>query len=220
MVVIANRVHRTMDAAHGDVDAVALEAEKTIEHAERADGRAAAHCEDLLRGRRVFTLSRSETVTEALLQAAPAWVGVAESRPGGEGSDVERALRKNGIAVDRFPDAAMAAVIVERDVEVALVGADAVLPSGAVVNKVGTRLLALAARDEDVPMYAVCAEDKIAIDEDLPIERADTGKVPLFEPTPSRLLTAIVTDNGAMRPAAAADVARQLRSYMDWMKAR
>ena len=80
-------------------------------------------------------LSRSETVTDALLHARPPWVGVAESRPGGEGRVVADTLRETGIPVALVPDAAIATALVSFQVEVILVGADAILPSGAVVNR-------------------------------------------------------------------------------------
>jgi translation initiation factor 2B subunit (eIF-2B alpha/beta/delta family) len=218
MVVIANRIHRAMYEAKRDVSSAAREAAKAIELAANADGAAASNAAELVSESRVLTLSRSETITEALLQARPPWVGVAESRPGSEGRVVADTLAQAGIAVTVFPDAAMGAAIVDRDVEVALVGADAVLPSGAVINKVGTRLLALAARAGDVPMYAVCAEDKIAGDEAIELERADTSGVPLFEVTPPQLFAGIVTEHGVMTPDAVGAVTERVRSYSDWME--
>lgn len=218
MVVIANRIHRTMHAARGDVDAVEREAGVAIERAASSDGRAARQAGDLVRERRVFTLSRSETVTDALLHARPPWVGVAESRPGGEGRAVADRLRKTGIEVALVPDAAIAAALVNFEVEVILVGADAVLPSGAVVNKVGTRLLALAAREEDIAMYAVCAEDKVSSTEAIELEASDTSAVPLFEVTPPQLFAGIITEAGVTPPASLGALAKRLGSYADWMK--
>ena len=218
MVVIANRIHRTMHAARGDVGAAEREARVAIERAATADGRAARQAGEFVRERRVFTLSRSETVTDALLQARPPWVGVAESRPGGEGSVVADTLRETGIGVTLVPDAAIAAAVVNFQVEVVLVGADAVLPSGAVVNKVGTRLLALAAREEDIAMYAVCAEDKVSSTEAIELEPTDTSEVPLFEVTPPQLFAGIITEAGVTPSASLGVLAQRLASYSDWME--
>ena len=218
MVVIANRIQRTMYAARGDVGAAEREARVALERAATADGRAARQAGELVRERRVFTLSRSETVTDALLHARPPWVGVAESLPGGEGRAVADTLREAGLGVALVPDAAMAAALVNFQVEVILVGADAVLPSGAVVNKVGTRLLALAAREEDIAMYAVCAEDKVSSTEALELEATDTSEVPLFEVTSPQLLAGIITEAGVTPPASLGAIAKRLGSYSDWME--
>lgn len=217
MVVIANRIHRTMHRAHGDAGAVEREARAAIERAERADERAARRAAELLRERRIFTLSRSETVTEALVRAKPSRVVVAESLPGGEGSDVADRLKEAGLEVSLVPDAAMAVAMDEFEIDLAVVGADAVLPSGAVVNKVGTRLLALAANEESVGMYAICAEDKVSTDEAIELERTDTPGVPLFEVTPPHLFSGIITESGNRSPDAATDIAERFREYAAWM---
>ena len=55
-----------------------------------------------------------------------------------------------GLDVTLCTDAAVAHLLAEESVEVVLVGADAVLPDGSVVNKVGTRAAASAAAREDI----------------------------------------------------------------------
>lgn len=218
MVVIANRIHRAMHEAQGDVGAAAREARAGIERAERADRAAATKAAELLRERRVFTLSRSETVTDALLQARPRKVIVAESLPGAEGNDVRDQLAEASLDVTVVPDAAIAAALGDFEVEVAVVGADAVLPSGAVVNKVGTRLLGLAAREEAVAMYAICAEDKVSTTEALEIEDAGTSAVPLFEVTRGELFAGIVTETRVQPPDAFRALAERYRGYAEWME--
>jgi translation initiation factor 2B subunit (eIF-2B alpha/beta/delta family) len=109
------------------------------------------------------------------------------------------------------------------DVDAVLVGADAVLADGAVVNKVGTYPLALAARRADVPCLAVCARDKVGAggwdpgtapaiydgDAALAVEN------PLFERTPADLCT-VVTEGGPLDDAALQRVAAENRALGDW----
>jgi translation initiation factor 2B subunit (eIF-2B alpha/beta/delta family) len=77
---------------------------------------------------------------------------VCESRPLCEGVAMARRLAAAGIDVTLITDA-QAGVFVEQS-DVVLLGADAVTPDG-IVNKVGSRLLALAARAAGVPVVAV-----------------------------------------------------------------
>ena len=104
-----------------------------------------------------------------------------------------------------------------------LVGADRVAANGAVANKIGTYMLALAARDNQVPFYAVVPTSTVdltvAQGKHIPIEERDSGEVlgiqflgqqaspdtakarnPAFDITPHRLITAIITENGVIYP--------------------
>jgi translation initiation factor 2B subunit (eIF-2B alpha/beta/delta family) len=102
-------------------------------------------------------------------------------------------LRASGLDVTLVPDAAMAAAIESDGVELVLVGADRVLRSGAVVNKTGTKLAALAARDAGIPFYCVAATDKIS-------SHASRVRSVLFETTEGALVTGIVTELGLLHP--------------------
>lgn len=107
--------------------------------------------------RSLLTYSMSSTVTRALTQmpAREINVVVPESRPRLEGWHLASALAEEGIAVTYITDA-QAGIFAEQ-AEMVLVGADSILADGSIINKSGTRLVALAARDADVPFY-VCAE--------------------------------------------------------------
>jgi len=217
MAALVNRVHRAMHAAGKDVRKLEKEAHDGIARAVEADERAAGNAAALIEGRSVMTISRSGTVSAALTSAEPKNVVVAESRPGLEGRTVAKALRTAGLDVTLVPDAALSAALSSRDVEVVLVGADAILPSGGFVNKVGTRLLALAAREDNVPFYVAAAEDKTSLRESVELEPSDVPGVPLFEKTEAKLVTAVVTENGPAPPARLAQVAERLEALRDWM---
>ena len=140
----------------------------------------------LRRGSTVLTLSYSSTVLEALSRH-DLHVVVAESLPGGEGATTARSLRRRGVDARCVPDATLGTVVWQ--VDCAMVGADAVT-NEVVINKVGTRLLALACQDAAIPCYVLADPSKMA-PPDWPAP--DLERHALFEATPRRLVTAIVT---------------------------
>jgi translation initiation factor 2B subunit (eIF-2B alpha/beta/delta family) len=107
------------------------------------------------------------------------------------------------------------------------VGADAVLADGSVVNKAGTRGLALAAQREDIPVYVVTASAKVRPDEQMHEEEADPGGLsdgdapvevaaPLFDRTPADLIAGVVTERGVLDEAAVRAVADEHRENAAW----
>ncbi|MEE4299686.1 MAG: hypothetical protein V2J24_09605 [Pseudomonadales bacterium] len=107
--------------------------------------------------RRLMTHSISSTVSRTLLRMPRKGldVVVTESRPALEGWNLASTLARDGVAVTYITDAQMGLFV--KEVDAVLIGADALLPDGSVVNKSGTYLLALAAREAGVPLF-VCAE--------------------------------------------------------------
>jgi translation initiation factor 2B subunit (eIF-2B alpha/beta/delta family)/ADP-ribose pyrophosphatase YjhB (NUDIX family) len=235
MPVVENRVNRAMHAAsEGTVDAptrtpdaVERAAIDTVDRALSADSEAAAVAADYL-GAGVATLSRSGTVLAALERADPEAVLVAESRPGGEGrATAEAVAARTDAEVTVTTDAAFAGRLVAADAETFLVGADAVLPDGRVVNKVGTRAAATVATREGLDCYAVTALDKVATREAFDAESRDPTEVydgdadvavanPTFEATPADRFDAVLTERGALDAADLAAVADDHRERADW----
>ena len=226
MAVVRNRVNRAMREADRTPESIEASARGVAREAVDADERAAARAAAELDGASgVFTLSRSGTVLAALRRAALERVVVAESRPGGEGVDVAEALADEGFDVTLTGDANGPAAVA--DCDAVLVGADAVFPDGTVVNKVGTRAAALAARDAGVPVLVACAADKIA-PEPLPVAAdADLAALydgdadlavanPVFEPVPGRLVDGVVTEDGRLDAEAIAAAVRERRGWADW----
>lgn len=161
----------------------------------------------------VLTHSRSSTVLNAFVRARRAGrrfgVIATESRPLFEGRAVAETLAREGIAVTLIADAA-AALVMER-ADLIMVGADRVTPEY-VVNKIGTRMIALAANEVLVPVHAITDLSKFTRETMLP-ERPDLqgpGDLwrdrpsdvqvinRLFEPTPLALFTTIITEDGAL----------------------
>lgn len=230
MVVLRNRINRVMHASR-EVRAaskVAQEARVVLEMATNADAEAAHRAAGYIEGRRVFTLSRSGTVLSAIRGAGlPPSVIIAASEPGGEGVDVAEELAKEGFSVKLVSDAAMASVLTEEHVDVVLVGADTVLRTGAVVNKVGTYLALLAARQQRIPCYVVAASDKVSHEDTAPLEQGTAEALyggealvevinPLFEVTPARLCSGIITEFGILAPDDMCDLAFEMKALSVW----
>lgn len=233
MVVIRNRVNRAMATALDEgrtPEAVVQAAEAVAATALRADRRAASEARVLVDGARVATISRSGTVLDALDAGDPRGVVIATSHPGGEGIGVASELADAGVAVTLTSDANLPTLVA--DCDIVLVGADAVHPDGRVVNKVGTRALALGADEAGVPFYAICATDKVDVDARLPDEAADLdgsfGDIgdaagdqldvenPLFDGTPGDLVTGVVTERGRLDSAEIRSIAAEHRAAARW----
>lgn len=226
MPAVANRVNRVMAAAEGDPRAIADRAGEVIADALAADDRAAERAAAAVGDvDRVLTLSRSGTVRATLDRLDPERVYVAESRPGGEGVGVAESLAADA-DVTLVPDAAVAHALATEPIDAAVVGADAVLPDGRVINKVGTRAAALAAARESVPVYAVTARDKVRADAEIDLEPLAAGAVydgdadldvlaPTFDVTPAGDAT-LVTEEGPLDPGDVAAVAREARERARW----
>jgi translation initiation factor 2B subunit (eIF-2B alpha/beta/delta family) len=172
----------------------------------------------------VLTTSLSRTVLDALAAAGPARVVVAESRPAYEGRETARLLAEAGLDVVLVSDAAAPGKV--REVNLVLIGADAVLADGAVVNKVGSYGIALAAREASVPVYAACETLKISPMHTMPPEMHDGSELwdsppggvavvnPYFELVAADLLTGIVTERGVVEASEAANIAAAKRAAL------
>ncbi|PCR91452.1 NUDIX domain-containing protein [Natrinema ejinorense] len=230
MAVLRNRVNRVMagaDGENGDASAVLESTSWNIDRAIDADEDAAATASEFVADS-VATLSRSGTVLEALEMGEPSRVFVAESRPAREGIDVaERLSEMTDSTVSVHTDAAIAHVLAREDVAQVVVGADTVLSDGSVVNKTGTRSLALVADREGIPVSVVAATDKVSTGEEVNLESGDRSAVydgdasldvlnPTFDVTPAECVTQFVTERGTLEPADIGDVAAELRGLEEW----
>jgi len=228
MVVIRNRIDRTMSAAPATPRAVHDRSVDTITAALDADQRAAEAAANTIADRSgsVATLSRSGTVAETLRQSGRS-VLVGESRPAREGVDTAEELAAAGLDVTLTTDAALPGRLREEDVSCVLFGADRILSSSDVVNKVGSYPLAVAALDNDIPVFVVATMDKITDTDELVSESGVSADVydgecavtvsnPIFERVPADLIDGIVTEDGVLDAAAIARRADSHRSMSSW----
>jgi translation initiation factor 2B subunit (eIF-2B alpha/beta/delta family) len=172
----------------------------------------------------ILTTSFSRTVIDALSAAGPEHVVVAEARPALEGRETARQLGEAGIEVTVVSDAAAPGIV--REAALVLIGADAVLADGAVVNKMGSYPIALAAHAAKVEVYAACESLKISPLHTMPPEEhpgRELWKAPprrvgvrnaYFELVASDLITGIVTEGGVLAPEEAARLAAVKRTAL------
>lgn len=226
MTALANRVNRVMATADPTPERIETAAHDAIERAYAADEQAAANATEYLDSARVATLSRSGTVLRALEAAAPAAVLVAESRPGREGVPVAEHLASDA-DVTLTGDAALANELHTRKIDVLVVGADSILADGRLVNKVGTRGAALAARHEDVTVLVVTATDKISAGTEFDVESRPPGEVYdgeadvevvnyTFDCTPATAVDLVVTERGSLDRADVERLAAEHAALADW----
>ena len=142
-----------------------------------------------------------------------------ETRPKFQGLISYRTLAAEGIKVTMIPDSAVRFFM--RGVDKVVVGADTITSNGAVVNKVGTSLIALAAQEARVRFYVAAETYKFSPatvlgelvtieerppDEVLPQWRKYSNLVrvrnPAFDVTPPEYIDAIITEQGIIPPRA------------------
>lgn len=186
-----------------------------IARAEHATQLGAMHAAALIReGGRVLTHSRSSTVLAAFLHARQAGISFSvvatESRPMFEGRTLAAALARESIPVTLIADAAAGSLM--NEVDLVLIGADTVTPSN-LVNKIGTRMIALAAHECDLPLYGVCDSskfinqdyyDSVGVNSKRASELWDEAPAGVtvinryFEITPLELFKGVVTEAGVL----------------------
>ena len=147
---------------------------------------------------------------------------VDETRPRLQGARLTAwELTQYGVPFDIICDNAAGSFMSSGQVQKVFVGSDRTAGNGDVANKIGTYMLALAAKDNDVPFYAVVPTSTVdlslASGDRIPIEERDQAEVldltilgcqvppegasarnPAFDVTPNRLVTGIVTENGVV----------------------
>lgn len=154
-----------------------------------------------------------------------------EVRPRNQGYITAQALSDAGIPTNFIVDSA--ARYFMRDIDVVITGADAVTAGGAVVNKIGTSQIALAAHEARVPFLVTTETYKFApatlLGERIPIEERPPGEVmndevaghmpnvrvrnPAFDVTPPNYIDMIVTEAGAIPPGMAYVI---IHEYLGW----
>mmetsp|Transcript_27831 Transcript_27831/g.57180 ORF Transcript_27831/g.57180 Transcript_27831/m.57180 type:complete len:342 (+) Transcript_27831:61-1086(+) len=134
-------------------------------------------------------------------------------------------LRRNGIPVTLVPDAAVASIM--EQVDMAIVGAEAVVEAGGVINRTGTFQLGIVCKAMEVPLYVAAESVKFARlcplnQQDLPpsvlknpVDARKNWEVlsspgvelhaPCCDYMPAAYITLLFTDLGVLTPAAVSD---------------
>jgi translation initiation factor 2B subunit (eIF-2B alpha/beta/delta family) len=225
----ALKAARTQTSGQKAIAGAADAAIAFVESASVAAQAAASHGALLIReGATVLTHSRSSTVLDAFLAARRNGtffeVIATESRPMFEGRKLAEQLVSAKIKVVVIADAAASLFLKRADT--VLVGADKITPND-VVNKTGTEMIALAARERGVAAYAICDSSKFVSTDYMPDSNRDqdAGELWLdaprevsvvnryFEATPLEYFTSIVTEHGLLSATEASALARD--TYVD-----
>jgi len=161
-------------------------------------------------------------VRTAILQGKKVRVIATETRPRLQGAKLTTyELLRDGIPVTLIVDGAVGYVIQTGMIQKVIVGADRITKKF-VANKVGTYLIALAAKTNNLPFYVAAPastfnlrndQSEVKIEERNPYEVTHIGGkriapngVPAFNPafdlTPLELVTAFITEKGVLRPNA------------------
>lgn len=150
-----------------------------------------------------------------------------ETRPRFQGRITARTLSQAGIPVTMIIDSA--ARYFMNEVDKVIVGSDAIAANGAVVNKIGTSLIALAAREARTLFYVAAETYKfspetlvgelIVIEERSPFEVISSGRLkamknvsirnPSFDVTPAEYIDLIITEKGIIPPQGAASILQE-----------
>jgi methylthioribose-1-phosphate isomerase len=144
-----------------------------------------------------------------------------ETRPVMQGSRLTAfELQHDGIDVSLIPDTAVGHMMAKGAIKRVIVGADRVLRSGHVFNKIGTYQVAILARRHRVPFYVAAplstfdfesSPEEVMIEERSVDEVVKVGKKriapkgvrvfnPAFDMTPPELITGIITEKGVLKP--------------------
>ncbi|MHA1427885.1 MAG: translation initiation factor eIF-2B [Candidatus Helarchaeota archaeon] len=111
----------------------------------------------IVNGMVVMTHCHSSAAEQILIQAHQEHkdfkVICTETRPKFQGRITAKVLTEIGIPTTMVVDSAMRWVLKNKSVDMIITGADAITSEGTILNKIGSRLLALAAAENHVPFY-------------------------------------------------------------------
>lgn len=144
-------------------------------------------------------------------------VYVTRSSPDNTGEQMCAELKKHGIQCTLILDAAIGYIM--ESIDIVLVGAEGVVESGGIINRVGTYTMALCAREMKKPFYVLAESLKFSRlyplnQRDLPNDykfskqslKEDLGEAhPLVDYTSPAYITLLFTDIGILTPSAVSD---------------
>ena len=143
-----------------------------------------------------------------------------ETRPVQQGSRLTAfELKYDNIDVSLIPDTAVGYTMANGLVNGVVVGADRILQTGHVFNKIGTYQVATMAKQHDIPFYVAAPLSTFDLEsspEDVIIEQRKSSEVtgigdkktapdgidvinPAFDMTPPELISGIITENGVVK---------------------
>jgi methylthioribose-1-phosphate isomerase len=128
---------------------------------------------------------------------------------------------QEGIPITLITDSMAAHCMQQGLINVVIVGADRIAANGDTANKIGTYSVAVLAKAHNIPFYVAAPfstiDFELANGKEIPIEQRDASEIyqigkeiicpenvefynPAFDVTPANLITAIITERGAISP--------------------
>ncbi|MBX3066886.1 MAG: S-methyl-5-thioribose-1-phosphate isomerase [Anaerolineae bacterium] len=155
-----------------------------------------------------------------------------ETRPRMQGARLSAwELHQLGVPFEIIPDSSAGYYMRKGEAKLVLVGADRVAANGDTINKIGTYMLSVLAKENNIPFYTVAPTSTIDLDmptgDQVPIEERSADEVrtpygnalipeeypvrnPAFDVTPQRYLAGIVTEHGIALPPFKESLARMV----------
>ena len=150
-----------------------------------------------------------------------------ETRPRLQGAKLTawECVQEN-IPVTVITDSMAAHCMQQNMIDVVVVGADRIAANGDTANKIGTYSLAIVASAHQIPFYVAAPFSTVDFEltdgSQIPIEERNTSEIsqinreficakgtnfynPAFDVTPARLISAIITEKGAIKPSSLID---------------
>jgi methylthioribose-1-phosphate isomerase len=130
-------------------------------------------------------------------------------------------LKEDNIPVKLITDSMCGFFMRKQEVDLVVVGADRIAGNGDVANKIGTYMVAVLAKENNIPFYVAAPVSTLDLSlssgDEIPIEERSAEEVvninnkrmapqgievahPAFDITPNNLITAIITEEGIARP--------------------
>ena len=176
---------------------------------------------------KILTICHSSTVIELLKEAKNSGknieVYVPETRPLYQGRLTAKDLLKYKIPVYFFVDNVLSTII--NDIDIVIVGSDSILADGSLINKIGTKIVAILAYKYDIPFLVASSIFKVNLDSlygiKEKIEYRDVEEVwkdapkgikiinPAFDYVPSKYISIYITELGLIPPQKIAEEAKK-----------
>ena len=164
-----------------------------------------------------------ESLIYAKTQGKKFKVYACETRPRWQGHKTVRRLASAGVDVTLMPDGGIATVMDDYKVKKVMVGADAVDGKGNFANKVGSRSIAICAKEYKIPLYVLTELYKYDKRPKIIIEHRDPSEVAnpkhfkgvnilnlAFEIVPAKYVNSFITEKGKIKPAKFAGSAKNI----------
>lgn len=169
-------------------------------------------------------------VLEAHRQGKDIEVFCTETRPLYQGHITAKKLIEAGIPTTMVVDSAMRWIMNKEKINIVIVGCDAITSQGTAINKIGTRLLALAAKEMDIPLYVagnlLKYDPETSIGKLTEIEMRDGTEIwtdppkglkilnPAFETVSHDLIDGFITEEGIFSPPLVYQIVKERYPFM------